>query len=128
MSADELDPRDVWPLPPAWMFDCSDCFRLYRSMKRIERVTEEMWLTGRRGVDWDPVDNGPGSRIRLARHLATSHESLLPDWLPECRRCGDHERRLARADDPEFGLAAAMVAAEHRAAHLFVPPRGLGLV
>ncbi|MFD9338293.1 hypothetical protein ACFWBF_28405 [Streptomyces sp. NPDC060028] len=128
MSADELSPEDVWPVPPSWMFGCTTCARLYRSMREIQDAMAELFLTGERGVDWDPMDSGPGSRIRLARHMAAEHLDLLPDWAPECERCGDHRLRLARSAKTELSASAALVAAEHRAAHLFVPPRGLGLV
>ncbi|MFK0258160.1 hypothetical protein [Streptomyces sp. NPDC090445] len=128
MSADDLDPEDVWPLPPAWMFGCARCARLYRSMKEIQEATAELWLTGDRGVDWDPMDSGPGSRIRLARHMALTHRDLLPDWAPACARCAEHRRRVEKTAASDLGAGAALVGAEHRAAHLFVPPRGLGLV
>ncbi len=128
MSADDLSPEDVWPLPPAWMFGCAKCARLYRSMMEIQEATAELFLTGERGVDWDPMDSGPGSRIRLARHMALTHEELLPDWAPACPRCTEHRHRVEKTAESELAAGAALVGAEHRAAHLFVPPRGLGLV
>ncbi|WP_162793195.1 MULTISPECIES: hypothetical protein [Streptomyces] len=128
MSADDLSPEDVWPLPPAWMFGCTKCARLYRSMMEIQEAAAELWLTGGQGVDWDPADRGPGSRIRLARHMALTHPDLLPDWAPACARCDEHRRRVENTAASDLAAGALLVGAEHRAAHLFVPPRGLDLV
>ncbi|PIB05142.1 hypothetical protein B1C81_29850 [Streptomyces sp. HG99] len=72
MSADEISPAGQWPLPPAWMFTCTDCVRLYPTMKEIRAIADEFWLAGERGVDWDPFDSAVGAQIRLARHLASA--------------------------------------------------------
>ncbi|MFJ3925369.1 hypothetical protein [Streptomyces sp. NPDC090022] len=125
MSADDLSPDSVWPLPPAWMFACGECHRLYERMKDIQALTAELWLTGERGVDWDPFDMGPGSQIRLARHLAEVHTDLLPGWTRGCEHCA-HRRSLLARDPGSAG--ARLVSAQHRAGHLFLPPRTLGLV
>ncbi|MEU0270268.1 hypothetical protein [Streptomyces sp. NPDC006307] len=123
MSTDDINPDDEWPLPPAWMFDCADCVRIYGAMKRTLAEIDILSLTVEPGVDYDPFDSGPGSQIRLAHHLATSHRDLLPDWLGGCARCADHRRWLTKKDATGYEL----VAAEHRAAHLFIPPSRVGL-
>ncbi|MEU2428292.1 hypothetical protein ABZ611_02030 [Streptomyces sp. NPDC007861] len=128
MSADDIDPADLWPLPPAWMFACNDCVRLYESMKQIQAVTDELWLTGERGVDWDPFDSRVGAQIRLGHHIGTAHTELLPDWDPACPRCSEHRGSLARRADSELWRGTEQAANEHRAYHLFVPPRGVGLM
>ncbi|MFV0131432.1 hypothetical protein ACLGI4_27605 [Streptomyces sp. HMX112] len=124
MSADDMSFEDEWPLPPAWMFDCTECARLYRVMKHTLAVVDELRLTGESGVDHDPMDSVPGSQIGLAHHLALAHRELVPDWTPGCPRCADHRGILDRA--PSTG--SLLVAAEHRAAHLFIPPGGVGIV
>ncbi|MGW1884749.1 hypothetical protein [Streptomyces sp. NPDC001970] len=121
-DADDISSAGQWPLPPAWMFTCTDCVRLYKAMKEIRAVTDELWLTGERGVDRDPFDSAVGAQIRLARHVASAHRDLLPDPDPGCPRCTEHQDNLAEraGSRPRPGVAEA--ACEHRAHHLFAPP------
>ncbi|MGC0415731.1 hypothetical protein [Embleya sp. AB8] len=132
MTADEGNAEgnaeNQWPVPPPWMWGCADCVHLYRTMKRVQDETNERRGTGERGVDDDPMDSTIGTRIRLAHHLVADHHEDLPDWLPACERCAWHRRILARSPDEQPGDAAVLVADEHRALHLFVPPRSLGLM
>ncbi|GCD98085.1 MULTISPECIES: hypothetical protein [Embleya] len=129
MTADDGRPENQWPVPPPWMWGCPECVRLYHRMKRVQEETDERRRSGDRGVDHDPLDSMIGSRIRLARHLVTGHREHLPDWTPGCERCAWHHRILDAGPEPHHpGGAAAMVAAEHRAFHLFVPPRVVGLM
>ncbi|MFF3244676.1 hypothetical protein ACFYWY_13275 [Streptomyces sp. NPDC002870] len=128
MSADDISPGSQWPLPPAWMFTCTDCVRLYKTMKEIRAVTDELWLTGERGVDWDPFDSAVGAQIRLARHLASAHQDLLPDWDPACPRCTEHRNSLVERGQSDLLRGRAEAAREHRAYHVFAPPHGVGLM
>lgn len=128
MSADDISPDDQWPLPPAWMWDCTDCVRLYEAMKHVQDVMAELQLTGERGVDWDFMDSVPGTQIRLSMHLATTHTDFLPDWDAECGTCTLHQEALERDKHPSSRLSVEKVAAEHRARHVFAPPRIVGLM
>ncbi|MDT3399030.1 hypothetical protein RKE29_20680 [Streptomyces sp. B1866] len=122
MSAEGISPDDQWPLPPAWMFDCSECVRVYRDMKRVEEAVAERWRTRDRSesaVDWDPMDSVLSAQIRLSRHLADAHRDLLPDWTPGCDRCADHQKILSG----NRCTGSEVAAAEHRASHLYAPPR-----
>ncbi|MCK8677534.1 MULTISPECIES: hypothetical protein [Streptomyces] len=122
MSDDQCDPRVQWPLPPAWMFDCEDCVRLYGRMKRITDMMWEMHFTGEKGVDYDPMDSQVGSMIAMIRHMAMAHEELLPDWEPDCPSCAERRQSIARAVARSASPDAVVVLQEHRAAHAVLPP------
>ncbi|MGW1722719.1 hypothetical protein ACWCQK_07250 [Streptomyces sp. NPDC002306] len=127
-SPDDLGPDEQWPLLPDWMWDCRECVRKYEAMRYIQAEIAGLAAEDP-GVDWDFMDNIVGSQIALGRHLADAHPEGLPGWDPDCRTCADHQDRLAKTDaSSEFRLGTVMVAEEHRARHLFVPPRTVGLM
>ncbi len=127
MSADDLCPEDQWPLLPAWMWDCAVCVRLYEAMRHIQGVMAELRLSGEQGVDWDIMDSVPGTQVRLGEHLAAEHAELLPDWDETCETCSLHRYALLPDSDASPGPGAVKPAAEHRARHVFAPPRIVGL-
>ncbi|MFI9587573.1 hypothetical protein ACIHCQ_38510 [Streptomyces sp. NPDC052236] len=129
MSADEIRPEDAWPLPPAWMWSCQKCAELYRTMKRVQEQTEELRLTGERGIDYDPMDRNVTSQMSLAEHMAAAHLELLPAWDPDCATCKSHRAAIAReAGESDRAAVIARFGNEHRARHAFAPPRAVGLM
>ncbi|MDH6629768.1 hypothetical protein M2271_007607 [Streptomyces sp. LBL] len=129
MSAEDLSPEDQWPLPPAWMWDCAECVRRYEAMKHVQAVIAGLTAEDP-GVDWDVTDSVAGTQISLGRHLADAHREALPDWDPACATCVGHRDSLAKPRERTPGLlqGAEMAAEEHRARHLFAPPRIVGLM
>ncbi|MFJ1972805.1 hypothetical protein ACIO93_29480 [Streptomyces sp. NPDC087903] len=142
MSAERIDPEDQWPLPPSWMWDCAECVRRYEAMKHVQAVVAGLTAEDP-GVDWDVTDSIVGTQISLARHLADEHRRSLPDWEPGCETCAYHRASLAKGErrpeprtgeaepgteEPESRTGAVMAAEEHRARHLFAPPRVVGLM
>jgi hypothetical protein len=128
MSADDLSPEDQWPLPPAWMWDCAECVRRYEEMKHVQAVIAGLTAEDP-GVDWDVTDSILGTQINLSRHLAAVHSDHLPDWDPSCAACAGHRAVLARTEQkPDLKTGAVMAAEEHRARHLFAPPRIVDLL
>ncbi|MFE9645461.1 hypothetical protein ACFYO0_15365 [Streptomyces sp. NPDC006365] len=129
MAAGDLSPDEQWPLPPAWMWDCAECVRLYEAMKHVQAVIAGLHATEGYDVDWDFTDSVVGTQISLSRHLADAHPQELPEWDPACTTCAGHRQALARTDRaPETRAGTEMVAEEHRARHLFAPPRMVGLM
>ncbi|MGW0334133.1 hypothetical protein ACWD0J_20080 [Streptomyces sp. NPDC003011] len=129
MSAGDLSPEAQWPLPPAWLWDCAECVRRYEAMKHVQAVIAGLTADDP-GVDWDVTDSVVGTQISLSRHLAEAHRAALPDWDPSCPTCAGHRDVLARARErtPALPPGAVMAAEEHRARHLFAPPRIVGLL
>ncbi|MCD7440065.1 hypothetical protein K4B79_17760 [Streptomyces lincolnensis] len=129
MSASDLGPEDQWPLPPAWMWDCAECVRRYEAMKHVQAVIAGLTAEDP-GVDWDVTDSIVGTQISLSRHLADAHREALPDYDPSCRTCAEHRESVDRRarSSPDLLRGAAMAAEEHRARHLFAPPRIVGLM
>jgi hypothetical protein len=128
MSADDINPEDQWPLPPGWMWDCAECVRRYEAMKHVQAVIAGLTAEDP-GVDWDVTDSIVGTQITLSRHLADAHPERLPDWDQDCETCAHHQASLLRAERlPDQRAGAVMVAEEHRARHLFAPPRMVGLM
>jgi erythromycin esterase-like protein len=128
MSGDDLDPAGQWPLPPAWMWDCAECVRMYEAMRGMQAEIAGL-VAEDPTVDRDFTDSIVGTQVRLSRHLADAHAGSLPDWDPACRACAEHRERLTRAErTPDLRAGAVMVADEHRARHLFAPPRTVGLM
>lgn len=129
MSAEDLSPEAQWPLPPGWMWDCAECVHRYEAMKHMQAVIAGLTAEDP-GVDWDVTDSIVGTQISLSRHLAEAHRELLPDWDPSCKTCAGHQDSLARARErtPDMLRGVEMVAEEHRARHLFAPPRIVGLM
>ncbi|MGY1499144.1 hypothetical protein ACW4TU_21590 [Streptomyces sp. QTS52] len=119
---------EQWPLLPDWMWDCADCVRLYEEMRHVQ--AEVAGLTAEdASVDWDFTDSVLGTQIRLGRHLADAHAELLSPWDPGCATCAERQESLVKAEGrPDWMPAAVMNAEEHRARHLFVPPRLLRLL
>ncbi|MET9698521.1 hypothetical protein ABZY31_16560 [Streptomyces sp. NPDC006529] len=121
MSAHGVSPATQWPPTPAWMSDCAECVRLYGAVQRVHAAAD-----GAR----DGAGTGAAagvSRTRLARHLANMHLEHIPRWTPGCAPCSDHRAALERATASGLlGAGASWLAAEHRAAHLFVPGLGTG--
>ncbi|GAA3910834.1 hypothetical protein GCM10023084_73690 [Streptomyces lacrimifluminis] len=119
---------EQWPLLPDWMWDCADCVRLYEKMRHVQ--AEVAALTAEdSSVDWDFTDSVLGTQIRLGRHLADAHAELLPPWDFACATCAERQEALVKAEGrPDWMPAAVMNAEEHRARHLFVPPRLLLLL
>ncbi|MEU6062727.1 hypothetical protein [Streptomyces sp. NPDC047097] len=102
-----------WPLPPAWMWGCEDCFRLYREMKHP---------AARDPLPGAAVPAEGEAQLGLARHIAAEHRAELPGYAATCRVCVDHQARTAR--DRAMGrstLTTEQLAREHRARHAFVP-------
>ncbi|MER6126323.1 hypothetical protein ABT173_27620 [Streptomyces sp. NPDC001795] len=128
MSADDLCLEDQWPLLPAWIWDCAVCVRMYEAMRHIQGVMAELRLGTEQGVDWDFMDTVPGTQIRLGEHLAAEHAERLPGWDDTCETCSLHRYGLARDSATSFRPGAAKLAAEHRARHVFAPPRIVGLM
>ncbi|MFF4832283.1 hypothetical protein [Streptomyces sp. NPDC001315] len=127
-SPDDLGPDDRWPLLPAWMWDCRECVRKYEAMKYLQAEIAGL-VADDPGVDRDFMDSIVGTQISLSRHLADAHPEMLPGWDPDCRTCAGHRGRLAQTEESsEFRLGTVMVADEHRARHLFAPPRTVGLM
>ncbi|MFD7034042.1 hypothetical protein ACFWAR_39050 [Streptomyces sp. NPDC059917] len=117
MSVDGVSPATQWPPTPAWMSDCAECVRLYALVQDFQA-----------GAD-GPRDTAGAARTRLARHLANMHLEHIPHWTPGCEPCSEHRQALARATASGLlGAGASWLAAEHRAAHLFVPRLGTGLL
>jgi hypothetical protein len=126
------EPSDEWPSPPAWMFDCGVCFRLYQAMRRAPEAVEGMRTpagaetgteteTGTRvGAETsgdaapggDPSGSGGLAQLRLARHIVRRHERSVPGPEAGCPRC---------ADDAGNRRAPSQPVLEHRARHLIVP-------
>lgn len=126
------EPSDEWPLPPAWMFDCGVCFRLYQAMRRApeagERVRGRASAEGADGVDGvvegdgvaaaaagadrDPCDPGLVAQLRLVRHIVRRHERSVPGPEAGCPRCADDAGNRRTPSQPVL---------EHRARHLVVP-------
>lgn len=129
MSAEDLNPEEQWPLPPAWMWDCAECIRRYEAMKHVQAVIAGLTAEDP-GVDWDVTDSIVGTQINLSRHIADAHRAALPEWDPECRTCADHRASVERMEQraPDLLPGAVMAAEEHRARHLFAPPRIVGLM
>ncbi|MFI5676998.1 hypothetical protein [Streptomyces cellulosae] len=129
MSAEDLNPEEQWPLPPAWMWDCAECVRRYEAMKHVQAVIAGLTAEDP-GVDWDVTDSIVGTQISLSRHLAEAHREALPDWDPACPACAGHRAGVAKTGErsPDLPPGAVMAAAEHRARHLFAPPRIVGLM
>ncbi len=118
MDAGNEHPDDAWPLPPSWMWGCGECIELYKAMKLAPEVVEAALEEFGPGVDCDPSDSVVTTQIRLARHIAVEHEEFLPDADESCEKCmSDLRRRL-----PE------LLVLEHRARHVFAPPRIVGLL
>ncbi|MDK1476629.1 hypothetical protein QNO07_25035 [Streptomyces sp. 549] len=128
MSADEDRPEDEWPLPPVWMWGCHDCAVRYRSMKRAQELVEERRLACGPGVDHDPMDSIVGTQIALAEHMAAAHAAQLTDWVPSCPVCSGHQQAIATEHDGSArARALTRIGNEHRARHVFAPPRIVGL-
>jgi hypothetical protein len=129
MSAEDLNPEEQWPLPPAWMWDCAECIRRYEVMKHTQAVIAGLTAEDP-GVDWDATDSIVTTQIDLGRHLADAHRESLPDWDPACRTCADHQASVERLEkrSPDLLPGAVAAAEEHRARHLFAPPRIVGLM
>lgn len=134
------EPSDEWPLPPAWMFDCGVCFRLYQAMRRAPEAVERMrGRAGAEGVDGmadgmadgmdgvvegdgvaaaaagadrDPCDPGLVAQLRLVRHIVRRHERSVPGPEAGCPRCADDAGNRRTPSQPVL---------EHRARHLVVP-------
>ncbi|MET7450356.1 hypothetical protein ABZT03_00390 [Streptomyces sp. NPDC005574] len=129
MSAERIDPEDQWPLPPAWLWDCAECVRRYEAMKHVQAVMAGLAAEDP-GVDWDVTDSVVGTQISLARHLADEHRPALPGWEPGCGTCAHHRAGVDDGQErvPGQRTGAVMAAEEHRARHLFAPPRIVGLL
>jgi hypothetical protein len=129
MSAEDLSPEAQWPLPPAWMWDCGECVRRYEAMKHVQAVIAGLTAEDP-GVDWDVTDSIVGTQISLSRHLADAHRESLPDWDPACATCAGHRASVTKAGErsPDLLPGAVTAAEEHRARHLFAPPRIVGLM
>jgi hypothetical protein len=129
MSAEDLSPEDQWPLPPAWMWDCVECVRRYETTKHVQAVIAGLTAEDP-GVDWDVTDSLVGTQVALSRHLAGAHKESLPCWDPSCPVCTGHRDVLDRMRErsPDLLPDALMAAEEHRARHLFAPPRIVGLM
>ncbi|MFE2035738.1 hypothetical protein ACFXBB_21280 [Streptomyces scopuliridis] len=118
-AKDAPRPEEEWPLPPSWMWSCHDCNRLYKAMKRAPEVVEAARAAGEPGVDYDPFDSVVTTQIRLAQHIAAEHTSEVPGVDPACERCvSDTSGRRIRDE----------MVLEHRARHLFAPPRIVGFM
>ncbi|KOU60637.1 hypothetical protein ADK57_29910 [Streptomyces sp. MMG1533] len=111
------------------MWDCAECIRRYEAMKHAQAVIAGLTAEDP-GVDWDVTDSIVGTQIDLGRHLADAHRGSLPDRDPECRTCADHQASVERMEEraPDLLPGAVMAAEEHRARHLFAPPRIVGLM
>lgn len=119
MDAKDANPADEWPLPPPWMWSCGDCAMLYKAMKLAPEAVDAARRAGGPGIDDDSMDSVEGTQIQLARHLAIQHGADVPGIDENCGRCVSDvtDRRL-----PEVLIL------EHRARHLFAPPRIVGLM
>lgn len=116
-SGDGGDSGEEWPLPPAWMWACGQCVRLYKAMKRAPELVAEALRELGPGVDCDPMDSVVATQIRLAAHIAAHHPEEVPEPDPSCARC---QSDLASSTMP------ASLVLEHRARHVFAPPRIVG--
>ncbi|WP_236061895.1 hypothetical protein [Actinacidiphila acididurans] len=114
MNARDAGSADEWPLPPPWMWACKQCAELYKAMKRAPELVEAAREELGPGYDCDPFDSVLSTQIRLARHIALHHAEQVPDPDPACARC--------RSDLASSTMPPELVM-EHRARHLFAPPR-----
>lgn len=119
MYAKDASSAEEWPVPPHWMWGCQECVDLYRAMKRAPQVVDAARKAGRPGVDYDPMDTVLSTQIRLARHIAARHATDLPAVDESCERC---------VSDASTSSVPARIALEHRARHVFAPPRIVGLL
>ncbi|MFF2846437.1 hypothetical protein ACFVT5_08895 [Streptomyces sp. NPDC058001] len=87
-------------------------------MKRASEDVDAARAAGNKGVDYDPFDSVVGTQIRLGRHIASDHAEDLPEADPSCEKCMSDV--ASRTPEP-FIL-------EHRARHVFAPPRIVGLL
>lgn len=110
---------EEWPLPPSWMWGCQECVSLYKAMKRAPEAVDAARRAGEPGIDYDPMDSVVTTQIRLAQHIAARHTGELPGVDESCERCVADEAAL------RFPVALKL---EHRARHLFAPPRIVGLM
>ncbi|MEE1800469.1 hypothetical protein PUR57_17635 [Streptomyces sp. JV176] len=108
-----------WPLPPSWMWGCTECTVLYKAMKRAPEVVDAARVAGDPGIDYDPMDTVVTTQIRLARHIATDHAEDVPAVDESCDRC---------VSDVKAKHFPAVLMLEHRARHLFAPPSIAGLI
>jgi hypothetical protein len=119
MDANDADPADEWPLPPSWMWGCTDCIELYKAMKQAPEMVDAAREEGGPGVDYDPMDTVASTQIRLAQHIAALHAAEVPAAHETCERC---------MFDARSERIPAAIALEHRSRHLFAPPSIAGLL
>jgi len=87
------------PIPPPFMWGCSEC-------------VQWLWRLARR---WDSPEGCFWEQLQVARHIAEAHpEDVPPQHLDGCELCPHYERRTD-AD-------AALAWSQHRARDLFMPP------
>lgn len=113
MDAKDVNPADQWPLPPSWMWACSECVERYAAMKQAPEAVEAARRKFGPGVDCDPMDSVASTQIRLARHIVVDHEVDIPAVDPECERC---------VSDAASQHLPRELMLEHRSRHLFAPP------